>query len=230
MYIEKTLQKFKKDKTYEYFPGNTIIHFLNNPKQINILREITTEMNNNKLFKNFCLLPVDSYHMTVCDILTYNDLFLHERFKNLNFGNLRNIEVIDKKVLEMLGEELFNLNILMQPQRIKAKRIELKPKTENDKLKIEQFRKFVAENVGFILPENYTFHISLSYQLMKLTDNEKEEMNTFLNKLNDKYLNVIGDVIVDKAFFTLFNDMSDYGMLKDGRLNLGKADVEYLEL
>lgn len=230
MYIEKTLAKFNKDKTYTYFPGTTIIHVLDNPEQIKVLSGIRGEMEKCPLFEKFVLLPQSSYHMTVCDILTYADLLSHERFADFKHKELRKIADIDRKVLEDLGASRFDLNVTMVPVEIKARRVSLQPKTEEDAAILRALRETVSQKIGFALEPNYKFHISLGYQLQELDETEKAQMNDVLKALNEKHLASLGEIKVSFADFTLFNDMSAFGLYENGRCNLGEAKTSYTEL
>ncbi len=216
MYIQKTLEKFYENKDYKYFPGNTIIHFLDNKAQIEIISQIKEEMEANRLFEKFIFLPKSSYHMTVCDVLTYNTLTEESRYKKTS-----NLLEIDQQIAHFLEKTSYHLDIKMIPKKIKAKKIVLEPKTEVDAKKLSDFREFVANRTGIQLPENYTFHISLAYQLMELDEKEKEEMDRFLQSINQKYLHLIQEINVDKVDFVLFNDMYAYGFLENGRKELG---------
>lgn len=230
MFIEKSLKKFRKDKSYTYFPGNTIIHFVDDPKQISILSEIRGEMEKSPLYDKFVLLPVSSYHMTVCDILVYPDLFTNDSFANFRHRELHRIADIDRCVLEDLRASRFSLDVTMVPVEIKARRVALRPKTEWDMEQLRTFREAVAEKLGFRLDPNYTFHISLAYQLRELNDGEKAEMDSLLKKLNEKYLESLGEIKVRFADYTLFNDMSAFGLYDNGREDLGEAKIEYTEI
>ncbi len=230
MYVEKTLAKFKKDKSYEYFPGNTIIHFIKNSSQIQILTEIQNEMSQYPLFNKFVLLPTDSYHMTVCDLLTYADLFSNERYTNFKHKNLSHILDIDNQIYRDLGKEFFELHITMVPVAIQSKKIVLRPKSKEDEMKLVEFREFISKKIGFTINPNYTFHISLAYQLQELTPNEKSEMDYILSKLNEKYLSSLGDIIIDEAVLALFNDMSEYRAYSYGRDSLGVAEISYIKI
>lgn len=230
MYIEKTLAKFNKDKSYAYFPGNTIIHFIDNQEQVKLLSTIRDEMEQCPLFEKFILLPKTSYHMTVCDILTYFDLLTHERFADFKHKQLRKIADIDRQVLEDLRTSRFDLNVTMIPVEIKAKRVALKPKSKEDEESLRAFREAVSQRIGFKLDPKYTFHISLSYQLQELSEEEKTQMDYVLQKLNEKYLSSFGEIKVRFADFTVFNDMSAYGLYEGGREDLGEAKISYTEI
>ena len=219
MYIQKTLEKFYKNKEFKYFPGNTIIHILDNREQIKIISGIREEMESNPLFKKFIFLPAESYHMTVCDILTYQTM-------SEEHLTIKDICTVDRKIASVLGHTSYDLNIKMIPKKIKAKKIVLEPKTEADAKKLADFRALVAEKTGIQLPTDYTFHISLAYQLMELTERESSEMDKFLIYLNQKYLHLIEEIDVKKADFVLFNDMYAYGLFENGRSLLGVAKYQ----
>ncbi len=226
MYIKKTLEKFYENKEYKYFPGNTIIHFLDNKDQIKIICELKKEMEKNSLFEKFVFLPENSYHMTVCDIVTYKNLKDDNKYKFDSSSNLYNM---DKQIASFLKDTIYDLNIKMVPKKIKAKKIVLEPKTDLDAKKLSEFRSFVASKIGIQLPNNYTFHISLAYQLKELNEKETEEMDKFLEILNNKYLHLLNEINVNKAYFVLFNDMYAYGLIENGRLNLGVTN-KYQEI
>lgn len=215
MYIEKSLEKFNIDKSYKYFPGNTIIHFLTDKKQINTIISIKNEMAHNPLYEKFVFLPEDSYHMTVCDILTYNDLLTNKKFSNFKFKKLKDSFLINQQIFQELGDNSFILNIKMIPVEIKSKKIVLKPKSIEDENKLKHFRSGILEKLGIIDEENYKFHISLAYQIEQFNENEKKLIDDFLADLNFRYLNKIGVININIAYFTLFNDMSKYLIYKN---------------
>lgn len=214
MYIQKTLEKFYENKDFKYFPGNTIIHILDNREQIKLISKIREEMEENPLFNKFIFLPATSYHMTVCDILTYNTTEEEN-------PTIKDICVVDQRIASVLENTSYDLNIKMIPKKIKAKKIVLEPKTAEDAKKLADFRAFVAMKTGIQLPKSYTFHISLAYQLMELTEQESLKMDQFLNYLDQKYLHLIKEIDVKKADFVLFNDMYAYGLFEKGRSQLG---------
>ena len=56
---------------------------------------------------------------------------------------------------------------------------------------------------------------------MELDEQEKKEMDQFLQSINQKYLHLIQEINVHKVDFVLFNDMYAYDFLENGRAKLG---------
>lgn len=218
MFIEKTLEKFNADKTYKYFPGNTIIQFIDDIDPIINIKETLVKSN---LFDKFVFLPNASYHMTVCDLITFNDLKTNPAFSEFVFKEENAIDIIDKKIIDTFKKEVFNLNIEMKPVKIKAKQILLKPNTKEDEDKLKEFRNNIQELLKIKLNPNYNFHISLSYQLKKLTDDEQQQIDEFLEDLNADHLSNIGTIKIDQPILAAFNDMYEYRLLSKGRKELG---------
>lgn len=213
--------KFNIDKTFKYFPGNTVIHVINDLNVIKTITEISNEFIDSNLFEKFVFLPIRSYHMTVCDLITFNDLSTNPHFSEFIFKDEQTIEDIDHKIKKYLQTEEFELNVNLIPVEIKAKQILLKPKTKQDELKLNAFRSNLEEKLKIKLNPNYNFHISLSYQLEQLSTLEQLQIDELLEIVNDKYLRSIGTINVNKPILAVFNDMYEYRLLSKGRKGLG---------
>lgn len=221
MIIERTLLKFYSNKSYRYFPGCAIIKFLTNPEQIKIIIDLKREMEESGKFEKFIFLPENSYHMTVSDLVTYCNMHENDFFANFIFKEETNFDKIDQKIMDVLKQEFFQLNVKMVPEKIIAKQIRLQPKTKEDQEKLIQFRRKIHELLGLKMNEGYKFHISLTYQLFEITEEEKQDIDRFLQVLSQKYLGLLKEFEIDIATLVAFNDMAEYKLLSGGRVNLG---------
>lgn len=222
MYNLKSLYKFNIDKKYKYFPGLSIIKTFDDEELIRQIITIKKEMENFKYFQKFVFLPEDSYHMTVCDLVTFNDLNTNINYKDFPLKDETDYDLIDKYVFNTLQNEEFGLDVKMKPIKITSTKIMLSPKTEEDRLTLDNFRKKVYDKLNLLFNESYKFHISLTYKLIELSENEKNELGLYLDTLNKKYLDKISDIKIDIANLVVFNDMSEFRKLSKGRENLGR--------
>jgi len=221
MHKLKSHNKFNLDKSYKYFPGLTIIKLFNDEDLIKLIISLKRDMEQSGYFNKFVFLPEDSYHMTVCDLITFNDLKTNKNFKRFPLKNETNIDLIDQYVYKLLKSDEFVLNVKMKLVKITSRKIHLQPKTKEDNLKLKLFRKKICEKLKIKLSDSYIFHISLTYRLFDLTVDEKEKLNSFLDTLNSKYINKFSDIDIDIANLAIFNDMSEYRKLLMGRKKLG---------
>jgi hypothetical protein len=206
----KSLAKFHADKTYKYFPGVAIIHFISNPRIKYLLSKMSKEMKDSTLFNKYVFLPEESYHSTISDLLTYNDLSTNPTFKSFPLKEESKFSVIDKFVLQQMQNSTFNLNINMRISEITDRKVRIEPKTEEDKRKLDKFRFKVANGINIPFDDSYQFHISLTYQLFHRTESEKNQIGNFLNNLNEKYLNSFGSFNIDIVDLVIFDSMKEF--------------------
>ena len=206
----KSQEKFREDKTYKYFPGMAIIHFINDLETKNILSTITDKMKESSLFDKYVFLPESSFHSTISDLLTYNNLSTNPDFNQFELKDEKDETIIDDYVKNRLKDTLFKLNVNMEVTVITARKIHLKPKTEEDRIKLRDFRIYIAELLHISYDDVYQFHISLSYQLQHRTDKERENIKDFLDKLNKEHVNLIDTIQMDICELVTFNTMSEF--------------------
>ena len=204
----KSHEKFNLDRTYKYFPGVAIIHFVKDNNLIELLSSLKDDMIQSNLFDKYVFLPKSSYHMTLSDLLIYNQSHLAEENN------------IDKYVYKKLSQDLFEINVWMEVTRISARKVHLIPKTKEDKHVLDEFRKVVSKKLNIHFDDTYKFHISLSYQLDNRTEEEKNEIEIFLEQFNKNYLDSFNPILINFGELVVFNDMAEFKNIKDGRSTL----------
>lgn len=204
----KSHEKFNLDKTYKYFPGVAIIHFVKDNNFLELLSALKDDMIQSNLFDKYVFLPKSSYHMTLSDLLTYNQSHLAEE------------DNMDKYVYKKLCQDLFEINVWMEITRISARKVHLISKTKEDKRVLDEFRKVVSKKFNIHFDDTYKFHISLSYLLENRTEEEKNEIKIFLERLNKNYLNTFNPILINIGELVVFNDMAEFKNIKDGRSTL----------
>jgi len=220
IYIKKSLEKFYENKSYKYFPGCSIVKNFDDEILIETITDIRNEMIESKLFDNYVFLKPSSYHMTVCDLYTY------DTNKIINFDE---IEMKDKEVLSKLSKINYNLNVEMEMFDISDKKILLRPKTNNSKHTLNVFRDNVYTSLGIKNDENYVFHISLTYKIEENEQIKTEKIKDFMKKLTNKYREKLQRIMIDKPVLTVFNDMSEFRDINLGRKNLGLTNYDNLK-
>lgn len=224
MYRRKTLSKFNKDKSYKYFPGTAIIHFIDQEEINQFIIKVKKSMEESKLFDKFIFLPEDSYHMTVCDLVTYSNMFEKSTFQDFKFKASNDYEKMDKYIIEKLGKINFDLNIQMVVDKITKKQIRLRPKSIKDSSKLTEFRAKVYETLKIRMKPDYKFHISINYQLYNLDEELESEIDDYLLVLNEEVVKTLPILEVNKATLVAFNDMSTFRDLSLGRKKLGMVE------
>lgn len=214
-------QKFNEDKTYRYFPGISIAKMFGDHQLVKLIAEVKEDMERSGHFEQFVFLPKSSYHMTICDLLTYNDLDTNLKFKEFELKNEKDPLRLDRYVSALLGTEEFPLNVVMKVKAIKERKLSLIPYSEEDATKLAQFRKRMGETLKIFMDPGYQFHISLSYQLFSLDENEQRALGHFMCELNDKYLHRFTKIAIDTATLVAFNDMYQFREPSLGREDLG---------
>ena len=214
----KSLDKFNEDKSYKYFPGVAIIHFIRDEGTRNFLKKVVKEMKQSNLFDKYVFLPKSSYHSTISDLLTYNDLKLNPIFNNFPLNEESKESVIDNFVSKSLKNSSFNLNVKMNVTKITARKVHLEPATEVDRGVLNDFRMKIANILNIPFDENYKFHISLSYKLEHLSGKEQMEIDNFLIKLNELDLDKFNVIYVDVCELVTFNNMSEFININEGRV------------
>lgn len=222
---EKTLQKFNYDKSMKYFPGNTIVHNIVNQSVLQRINEIVDDYKKQSFAEKLVFLPEDSYHMTLCDIIAYQNIKnATEDFRsNIYKGD---ITQTDHFIGNILKDIEFPKTIMMSLDYFDLNKIVLKPINQVHKELILGFRRKISEQVSLKLDESYVFHISISYTMEPLTETEKETAEAFFTRLQKRYQVSFPVLVIDQPIFALYNDMSEFRDYKLGRKNLGVASFE----
>ncbi|XMB72020.1 DUF1868 domain-containing protein [Mycoplasmatota bacterium WC30] len=215
----KSQDKFYEDKSYKYFPGVAIIHFIQDKKIKKLLMQVVSEMKQSNLFDKYVFLPESSYHSTISDLLTYNDLNRNTSFKTFPLKEELDESIIDSYVRDLLKNSKFNINVNMNITKITARKVRLEPATEEDRLILNNFRMKIANLLNISFDINYKFHISLGYQLEHRTDEERLKISEFLLYLNKFYLKSFTTLNIGICDLVVFNNMSEFINIDKGRFS-----------
>jgi hypothetical protein len=207
-----TILKFNSDGSRRPFAGNTVICHL--PQQCRVRDAITAlgdSLRTSSFASKLSVLPGESYHMTVfpgpndqgramygwpADIpinvpMSECNRIIGERIKNFRMRGDLPIRVrVDRE--RMLG----SLHISPADDRENAKL-----RTLRDRLATEVFRFRDIDH------DNYTFHVTLAYQLNQLTRDEEREHQALLERYFPAILDAAPIIELGVPEFCTFEDM-----------------------
>ena len=218
--------KFYPDKSYRYFPGVAIIHGMLDDAFQQQLETITHAMKQSSLFDSFVFLKPASYHMTVADLITYKHLQSNGIYQHFPLKDANRISQLDAHVQDVLGKTTFPLDITMVPVKITSRKVLLEPKTDEDAEKLKDFRAMLYEKLKIEPNGNYQFHVSLTYRLYELSEDQRAELDAYLETLNEEYLKQLKPLHVKHAELMAFNDMAEFRNIERGRDCLGVCQTK----
>jgi hypothetical protein len=222
VYNKTTLEKFNKNKTMKYFPGVSIVNNFNGTTIMPLLAVWKQKLLSCSFSNKLVFLPEDSYHMTVADIVTYNNL---DKTKSHLF-NKREINAMDVKIISLISDINRELNVELTAEYFTQTAIYLKPKSAEDYNILNTFRKNIFDRLGFPHDPDYRFHISISYMLEELDDTELHELEILRKSYTKDLYENLKSIAIIKPELTLFNDMSEFRSYEQGRKNLGFFESE----
>ncbi len=214
-YTDVVGQQFNKDNSVRRFPGNTVIcHMDKCSKTYNEVlwayKLLQTLHFNHKL----AFLPPPSFHMTVFGLL------LDEVRRQENWSSflsptlsLHNTDEFFRKVFPSIDSKQ---EFQMKYQGIKIVKtgiaIYLKPIDDEVALRIKVYRKKLVEVTGVRHSdhEEYQFHITLAYQTIEYSNEEKEIVLKMMEKIDQALFNSFGIFHADNPQLVFFNDMHSF--------------------
>lgn len=170
-------QKFNEDGSVRRFPGNTVISKITPDMPIySGLVEKQQQLKNVPCAGKYAFLPPSSLHMTViegvCDQVRRKENWP----KNLPLD--MPMEQVNRFFVECYGRlsppESFNMR-LARTRFSNLLFMVLEPADKNTSKSLKTFRDSFAKETGIRFPnhDTYTFHISMAYNLIPLTDEDR---------------------------------------------------------
>jgi hypothetical protein len=209
--------KFHTDGSRRPFAGNTLICHL--PQQCKI-RDETAALGNALRSSSFAhklgILPSDSYHMTVFSGPNDQDRAVYGWPADIP------IDVPMSECNRIIGERIANFRMheelpirvrvdresTLGPQRVSSLRIS--PADDNENAKLRTLRDRMAEEVFRFRAEDHAtfgFHISLAYQLSRLTPEEERQHQAILERHVPAIIAAAPVVELGVPEFCTFEDM-----------------------
>lgn len=218
-YSKNVGAKFNEDGSVKKFPGNSIIsHIYKNQEIYKHLVHIRSILEKSSISEKYTLLPVNSYHMTV------KDLICDEVREIEHWSSKMPIDVrLDEtdRYFKQVWSDIKNLDtIRMKFGLIFVKgvgvSVTLIPATKEQKEKLKAFRDQIAIATGVRHPnhEIYRFHVSLAYLIEVLDEEDEKELKVLEESIN-KYLKTVDEVFeLNAPELVLFDDMFSFPLVR----------------
>lgn len=212
MIIEDAVYKFDKDGNPLPYYGNTIISYLNDHDWPVFDEAVRVQ----EMFKksgfagNLAFLPPSSFHMTVLTLCREidrgtpswpRDIAVDETFQG-----------IDRILKERVGGVPLPEGIWVEVDECEETKILLKPHDQESTDKLCAYRDLVAEVTGIrhYWHDGFRYHLSLSYLLTPLNEEQKQERDIVCRSLTEKLRKSVKPFLLPKPEFVIFNDMMSY--------------------
>ena len=200
-------------------PGNTFISNIHQDNPIyGHICEIINLLEKCSFYKKCIKLPSSSYHMTVIDGVVPK---FNENVWTSKFSKDTQLTVIDR-----FFEHQFRLAGRMKRVRMTCDhigyyndslRLVLKPFSHEDHDNLTRYRDLIADLCGlrFSNHNTYEFHISLAYGWKELNDQESQEYDVAVHKINEYIKISVDPFVISSAEFVCFNTMFEFKASRD---------------
>ncbi|MDF2650980.1 MAG: hypothetical protein K0Q73_6785 [Paenibacillus sp.] len=221
-------QKFNKDGTFRWFPGNTIVCDLSNDQNVlNEIHRIQERYRELPFSSKFVYMPIESIHMTVMELLCY---FHQEKSVWSSFLDIdAPLEETDAFFAEKLETVDMPRDFAMKVESVGFGHcIWLRPADQATAERLRDFRDKVAQVTGVKFPDHdsYEFHITYAYQLMHLTPEEETHLSEVLDQISSKVKEHLDTVNTGQVLYTVFKDMSRFVPYTPDARALWKSEFE----
>lgn len=210
--------KFHEDGSFRYFPGNTIICHTRHiePLQSHIIWA-QDQYQTVSYAPKISYLPPSSFHMTFFELLC--DQVREPQWWSAKLPLDAPLEETDRFFFDVLRDFDFPEQIHMTISDLSLTSLTLQPTSSEHEAFLRAKRDELAEVTGIRQPNHtsYKFHISLGYNLIRLTDEEKEEWESFRKRMLPIVQEKFGTFTLDRPEYVLFKDMGEFrsGLTRD---------------
>lgn len=204
-------RKFHGDGRLRYFPGATVISFIdeNHPLYRPMCRFQQRCRDRDQAGK-YSFLPPSSFHMTVFEL--YTDFDRDEPGWSRNISEYEPADAVNRELFHRFKETAFLEEIRMKPDFLTAAGLKLKPADEEAGKSIRSYRDALSEKTGIRFPGHraYRFHTTSAYRMRSLTEEEQEAETAFLREAEEELKNTVSVFSLPEPCFCTFADMGKF--------------------
>ncbi len=211
LYTAEVGRKFHADGSPRLFPGNTLICFCRpaTPPYEAALW-VQQQLAAHPLGRHYTLLPPESLHMTVMELLC-DQARRPERWSHYLPLDVP-LPESDAFFIERLANVQPPSRLRMQPaglSRGKNLMINLQPADDETAVALRTYREHVATASGVRFPDHdsYRFHISLAYRIIELSAAQEAEREAAVSAWENQLLEQPGMFELGAARLVFFDDM-----------------------
>lgn len=209
--------KFEKNGQVKEFKGNTFLcHISTN--ETKLLAEIKWAQDQLKAMNcayKFAFLPMTSMHMTVfegvCENIRQQSLWTNKLSLDASLSTVSGMFIDTLATMPKLGYFEMDFHSIYNCP-IGGSAIRIKPATAASNESIWQCRSLLSQATGIKHPnyDDYHFHISLSYRIIELDEDDREEVLRVTKGITERLNNTFGRFTHGPVEFCHFNDMFKY--------------------
>ncbi|MBY7730146.1 DUF1868 domain-containing protein [Vibrio splendidus] len=205
--------KFHEDGSVRTFPGNTFIcHLDQSLPLIDELRWAQDQLKEMSCGNKFSFLPISSMHMTafegVCDQIRDPKKWTSKLSLDSELSAITDLFATEASQIgaqggfEMEFDYVYNCPIGGSALRIK-------PANEQSRLALKRCRELLKVATGINMPDfdDYHFHITLSYRVIELEEQDKVELQETTKRIGERIAQSFGSLTHGPVEFCTFQDM-----------------------
>lgn len=212
--------KFNEDGSVRHFPGNTFLCHVD--QQSDTYQHVVWAQQQLKAMvcaSHYAFLPEASMHMTVfeglCDQIRKSEVWSNKLESDVS------LEEATNTFLHLLEEAQATPNFEMVFDTVYNSSnggtlLRLKPANEESKQALIQCRENLSAITGIRHPvhDDYHFHITLSYKVIHLDDEQQKELEATCATIEDRMNASFGTLVHNNVEFCHFDDMFEFTPIK----------------
>lgn len=211
-YMPAVGTKFYEDGTVRQFPGNTIICFVDpDSETFRLSVWLQEELRRQLPPPGIALLPVSSLHMTVFQLVV-DEVRQPEKWSS-HLPLDAPLADTDAFFMRVVPGVPAPGSFRMRYRRLKVEgsgiSIRLEPADDEAESAIRQYRADLVAATGVRFPDHddYEFHISLAYNILRRTDAQEAQLTAFVQRVDAIMQAAFGIFETGQPVLTFFDDM-----------------------
>lgn len=217
--------KFNEDGTVRFFPGNTIISFVDHSAPIwDHFVAIRSMLTCRQASHCLTLLPDSSIHMTVFEGVCHQwrkpEVWTNKLPLDCKLEETDDLFEQAFKTVKPLGQ--VNMRVDHVQIGLHGSGVQLQPATEADAAELKRFREECSAALGLRFPnhDTYEYHLSIGYFTKQPTAEEEKELNDYVDHAN-QYVSAKNIVFtIQQPQLTFFDNMFQFNPFRIPRKGL----------
>jgi len=216
--------KFNKDGSLRPFPGNSIVCQLDESSLQHVLiSALLVEMAGASFSDAFALLPPESLHMTLFDLIC-DEIRVQANWSSLIPLDC-SLEEADKILngLQSQVEKPENLRMSFHHFELeKTIGTVLVPADDESSVALYTYREELSKVTGIRHPnhDTYFYHISMAYILRNLSETEKSDLDFWVKSVDERLEKSFGNLKLPAPELVLFPDMASFPKIRSGNYGM----------